>query len=71
MENKLDFKLGDHHNRFQYDDESFDASFSFQALWGFIKKDQMDSVSREIFRVMKPGAIYGKGKHVCMLCACQ
>jgi len=64
MSHRLDFKVGDHHNKFQYEDETFDASYSFQALWPFIKLDQLDGVSREIFRVMKPGAVYGCGEYL-------
>eukprot|EP00658_Telonema_sp_P-2_P064686 TRINITY_DN5386_c0_g1_i8.p1 TRINITY_DN5386_c0_g1~~TRINITY_DN5386_c0_g1_i8.p1 ORF type:complete len:264 (+),score=90.62 TRINITY_DN5386_c0_g1_i8:61-852(+) len=64
MADQLDFKVGDHHKPFQYEDESFDAAYSFQALWPFIKKDQLDSVSAEMFRVLKPGAIYGCGEYL-------
>jgi len=64
FDKKLDFKVGDHHKRFQYDNETFDASYSFQALWPFIKVEQLDSVSAEIFRVLKPGAIYGCGEYL-------
>jgi sterol 24-C-methyltransferase len=64
MDHRLDFKIGDHHNRFAYPDESFDGSYSFQALWPFIKLDQLDAVSAEIFRVLKPGAIYGCGEYL-------
>jgi len=58
------FQVGDHHDRFQYEDESFDASYSFQALWPFIKPSQVDGVSQEIFRVLKPGAVYGCGEYL-------
>ena len=58
-QSRLEFKVGDHHKRFEYSDNSFDASFSFQALWPFIKINQLDSVAREVFRVLKPGGIYG------------
>eukprot|EP00656_Telonema_subtile_P048097 TRINITY_DN5649_c0_g1_i1.p1 TRINITY_DN5649_c0_g1~~TRINITY_DN5649_c0_g1_i1.p1 ORF type:complete len:330 (+),score=110.55 TRINITY_DN5649_c0_g1_i1:199-1188(+) len=64
MDHMLDFKVGDHHKPFQYANESFDASYSFQALWPFIKRTQLDSVSRELFRVLKPGAIYGCGEYL-------
>ena len=33
MDQRLDFKVGDHHQPFQYPDETFDASYSFEALW--------------------------------------
>ena len=46
-----------------FNDDAFDAAYSFQALWPFIKKDQLDGVSAEIFRVLKPGAIYGCGEY--------
>lgn len=60
---RLDFARGDHHDPFAYPDDAFDAAYSFQALWPFIKKDQLDGVSAEIFRVLKPGAIYGCGEY--------
>ena len=60
FENQLHYKVGDHHQPFAYDSESFDGSYSFQALWPFIKKDQLDGVSRELFRVLKPGAVYAR-----------
>lgn len=64
MENRLDFKVGDHHKTFQYEDNTFDGSYSFQALWPFIKKHDLDSVAREMFRVMKPGARYGCSEYL-------
>jgi sterol 24-C-methyltransferase len=63
-EDKLDYKVGDHHNRFQYDDNTFDGSYSFQALWPFIKLSQLDNVSKEIYRVMKPGSYYVCGEYL-------
>ena len=33
MDQRLDFKVGDHHKPFQYPDETFDASYSFEAVW--------------------------------------
>ena len=33
MDQRLDFKVGDHHKPFQYPNETFDASYSFEALW--------------------------------------
>ena len=64
MTERLDFKVGDHHNPFDYADETFDGSYSFQALWPFIKQNQLDGVAKEIYRVMKPGAIYGCGEYL-------
>jgi len=64
FEKRLDFKVGDHHKRFQYEDNTFDGSYSFQALWPFIKLSQLDSVAKEMYRVMKPGAIYASGEYL-------
>lgn len=64
MTDRLDYKVGDHHKPFQYADDAFDGSYSFQALWPFIKKDQLDGVAQELFRVLKPGAIYGCGEYL-------
>jgi sterol 24-C-methyltransferase len=33
MEERLDFRVGDHHQPFQYADRSFDGAYSFQAVW--------------------------------------
>lgn len=64
LANKLDFKVGDHHKKFQYEDEAFDGVYSFQALWPFFKTSELDSVSREIFRVLKPGGQYACSEYL-------
>jgi sterol 24-C-methyltransferase len=61
---RLDFKQGDHHERLKYKDNEFDGAYSFQALWPFIKKHQLDGVAAEMFRVLKPGALYACGEYL-------
>jgi len=58
MENRLDFAVADHHGRFPYEDEQFDAVYSVQALWPFFKVKELDGVARELYRVTKPGGLY-------------
>ena len=41
---RLDFKVGDHHKRFQYEDGSFDGAYSFQALWPFFKEHEVSAL---------------------------
>ena len=64
LQDKLHYQVGDHHHRFQYENGIFDGAYSFQALWPFIKKEQLDGVAAEIFRVLKPGAVYGCGEYL-------
>ena len=64
MEDQLDFKVGDHHLKFQYPDNSFDGSYSFQAVWPFFKVEELDGVCQEMYRVMKPGAIYSCSEYL-------
>ena len=64
MEKYLDFKVGDHHDKFMYPNNSFNASYSFQAVWPFFKKKELDSVSKEIFRVLVPGGIYSCSEYL-------
>ena len=33
MSDSLHFKIGDHHNPLEYESETFDGCFSFQAVW--------------------------------------
>jgi len=56
--NRLDFKVGDHHKRFDYSDNTFDGAYSYQAIWPFFTPEELDSVSKEIYRVIKPGGRY-------------
>jgi len=64
MEDRLDFKVGDHHKPFPYADNTFDGTFSFEALWPFLKETELDHASREMFRVLKPGARYSCGEYL-------
>lgn len=58
MSSMLDFKVGNHHDTFPYEDNSFDAVYSIQAIWPFFKKEELDGVARELFRVLKPGGVF-------------
>jgi sterol 24-C-methyltransferase len=58
MASQLDFKVGDHHERFLYDDESFDGAYSIQAVWPFFKVHELDGVAKELYRVLKPGSTF-------------
>jgi sterol 24-C-methyltransferase len=64
MTDRLDFKVGNHHNPLQYADDSFDGCYSFQAVWPFFKVDELDAHCREMFRVMKPGARYSCSEYL-------
>ncbi len=58
MSNRLHFKVGNHHDPLAYADASFDGCFSFQAIWPFFRKEELDDMAREMYRVLKPGARY-------------
>jgi sterol 24-C-methyltransferase len=58
MGDRLHFKVGDHHKPLEYASDSFDGCFSFQAVWPFFKKVELDAHAREMHRVLKPGARY-------------
>ena len=64
MSDRLHFKVGDHHAPLEYDSESFDGCFSFQAVWPFFKKEELDSCAREMFRVLKPGSRYACSEYL-------
>jgi sterol 24-C-methyltransferase len=64
MDQFLDFKVGDHHKRFQYEDETFHGAYSFQAVWPFFKIHELDFTAREIYRVLKPGGVYSCGEYL-------
>lgn len=64
MSDRLHFKRGDHHEPLQYDSETFDACFSFQAVWPFMKKEELDALATEMYRVLKPGARYACSEYL-------
>ena len=64
MDHLLDFKVGDHHLRFDYPDNSFDGAYSFQAIWPFFKISELDFTAKEIARVLKPGGVYTCGEYL-------
>jgi len=64
LQDRLDFKVSDHHKRFPYEDESFDGAYSFQAVWPFFKVEELDSVANEMFRVLKPGSRYSCSEYL-------
>ena len=64
MTDRLHFKVGDHHKPLDYDSESFDGCFSFQAVWPFFKKEELDSCAQEMFRVLKPGSRYACSEYL-------
>ena len=64
MTEQLHFKVGNHHEPLAYDSESFDGCFSFQAVWPFFKKVELDAHAQEMFRVLKPGARYACSEYL-------
>ena len=64
MSDRLHFKVGDHHKPLEYESDAFDGCFSFQAVWPFFKKEELDSHAREMFRVLKPGARYSCSEYL-------
>ena len=64
MQSRLDFKVGDHHKTFDYENNSFDGAYSFQALWPFFTVDELDAVASEIFRVVRPGGKFSCGEYL-------
>jgi sterol 24-C-methyltransferase len=64
MSNRLHFKVGDHHEPLDYESESFDGCFSFQAVWPFFKKEELDAHAQEMFRVLRPGARYACSEYL-------
>ncbi len=64
MSDRLHFKFGDHHQPLEYESESFDGCFSFQAVWPFFKKDELDAHAQEMYRVLKPGARYACSEYL-------
>ena len=64
MSDRLHFKYGDHHAPLEYESETFDGCFSFQAVWPFFKKEELDAHAREMHRVLKPGARYACSEYL-------
>ena len=64
MSDRLHFKVGNHHDPLDYEDESFDGCFSFQAVWPFFKKEELDAHAVEMARVLKPGARYACSEYL-------
>ena len=64
MSDRLHFKVGNHHEPLEYDSGTFDGCFSFQAVWPFFKKEELDAQAGEMFRVLKPGARYACSEYL-------
>ena len=64
MSDRLHFKEGNHHDPLAYESSSFDGCFSFQAVWPFFKKEELDAHAREMYRVLKPGARYACSEYL-------
>jgi sterol 24-C-methyltransferase len=58
MDDRLHFRVGNHHLPLEYASDLFDGCYSVQAVWPFFKKSGLDAHAREMFRVLKPGARY-------------
>jgi len=64
MSDRLQFKVGNHHNPLAYESGTFDGCFSIQAVWPFFKKEELDDHAREMYRVLKPGARYACSEYL-------
>lgn len=64
MSDRLHFTVGDHHKPLAYDSRTFDGCYSFQAVWPFFKKEELDAHAREMARVLKPGARYACSEYL-------
>jgi sterol 24-C-methyltransferase len=64
MSDRLHFTVGDHHEPLEYESGTFDGCFSFQAVWPFFKKAELDAHAREMCRVLKPGARYACSEYL-------
>ena len=64
MESHLHYQVGNHHEPLNYPTETFDGCYSFQAVWPFFKKEELDSHTREMFRVLKPEARYSCSEYL-------
>ena len=64
MSDRLHFQVGNHHEPLGYVSSTFDGCFSFQAVWPFFKKEELDRHASEMFRVLKPGARYSCSEYL-------
>ena len=64
MSDRLHFKIGDHHKPLEYESNTFDGCFSFQAVWPFFKEAELDAHAREMHRVLKPGGRYSCSEYL-------
>ncbi len=64
MSERLHFEVGNHHRPLEYESETFDGCYSFQAVWPFFKKEELDAHAAEMFRVLKPGARYACSEYL-------
>ncbi len=64
MSHRLHYQVGNHHEPLDYASGTFDGCYSFQAVWPFFKKDELDAHAAEMFRVLKPGARYACSEYL-------
>jgi sterol 24-C-methyltransferase len=64
MSDRLHFKVGNHHEPLEYESGTFDGCFSFQAVWPFFKKEELDEHAADMYRVLKPGARYACSEYL-------
>ncbi|MFT4570754.1 MAG: sterol 24-C-methyltransferase [Hyphomicrobiaceae bacterium] len=64
MSDRLHFKVGNHHDPLAYESNTFDGCFSFQAVWPFFKKNELDACAEEMYRVLKPGGRYACSEYL-------
>ena len=48
MSDRLHFIVGNHHDPLAYESDTFDGCFSFQAVWPFFKKEELDDHARDV-----------------------
>lgn len=64
MNDRLHFKVGNHHDPLDYESNTFDACYSFGAVWPFFKKAELDDHAKEMYRVLKPGGRYSCSEYL-------
>ncbi len=64
MNDRLHYKVGNHHEPLDYESETFDGCYSVQAVWPFFKKHELQDHATEMFRVLKPGARYSCSEYL-------